>query len=337
MEAVTLSSRILAAAEQRNESWTADHIALCEIAAPPFGEGPRGEAFAARLQELGLLELTTDEVGNVYGRYPRSGSGPRLAVSAHLDTVFGPEVDCTVTRHGSRLRAPGISDDVAGLVLLLALAEHLGEAEVELPGELWLVATVGEENVGNLRGARKIAADGVQGRPLDGFITLDTATPGHIIRHGTHSHNFDVTLSGPGGHAWGDFGVVNPSLTVARIVAAVSGYALPTAPRTTINCGILEGGFAPNAIPQQARAHLNLRSESGQELGRLIEHASQAIAAEIATANAGRVHGPELGVQSEVSSRPGGETALESRLVRAAVATAEALGQPVAHPYSSTD
>ena len=48
-----------------------------------------------------------------------------LVVSAHLDTVFPAETDVTVKRVGSRLCAPGIADDCAGLAALLALIETL--------------------------------------------------------------------------------------------------------------------------------------------------------------------------------------------------------------------
>lgn len=331
------AERLVDVYQQDNERWTAEHTAICEIPAPPFGEGPRGDHFEQRLLALGLADVTYDEVGNVYGRYPLSGDGPRLAVSAHLDTVFGPEVDCRVRRQGEVLRAPGISDDCAGLTMLLALADTLRRQEVRLPGELWLVATVGEEGPGNLRGARKIASDGVRGQRLDAFITLDTGRPGQIIRHGTFSSNHDLTLRGPGGHAWGDYGVANPALTLARIVARVSEYEVPTSPRTTINCGILEAGIAPNAIPQAAHGHLNLRSESGEHLQRLVAHAETAMREELARANQQRRLGPELQLEQTVSERPGGKTAATSPLVRAAIAAVQRLDCQVTHPYSSTD
>ncbi len=337
VDPLALADRLYQRWQTDNPRWTEAQITLSEIPAPPFAEAARGDRFETLLRELGLEAITYDEVGNVYGRLPRSGAGPRLAVSAHLDTVFGPEVDCTVTRQGDFLRGPGISDDAAGLAMILALADGLGEQPADLPGELWVVATVGEENVGNLRGARHLAAYGVGGRPLDAFITLDTATPGHVIRHGTQSTNVDLLLHGPGGHAWGDYGTVNPAVVAARILARVSEYDTPDAPRTTINCGILESGTAPNAIPERARLHLNLRSESEPHLRRLADYAEQVIDQELARANDERRLGEALQAERSIAGRPGGETPPDSRLVRAAVAAAERLEAPVTHPYSSTD
>ena len=323
--------------EQHNERWTDAHISLTEIAAPPYAEGPRSEAFAELLRQHGLEQVSIDALGNVYGRYSGSSDGPRLGVAAHLDTVFGPEVDCTVTRDGQRLAAPGISDDVAGLIMLPALAEAFAKHRVAVAGELWLVATVGEESVGNLRGAKQVAEHGVASGPLDGFITLDTSHPGHVIRHGTHSSNHDLEILGPGGHAWGDFGLASPTITAARIVARVTEYDAPAEPRTTFNCGLLEGGMAPNAIPQRARAHLNLRSSDAMELARLVRFAETAIAEELARANRERRHGAPLTLTQTVAARAGGETPLDSRLVQAAIGAAARLDQAVSHPCSSTD
>ena len=50
-------------------------------------------------------------------------------MSAHLDTVFPPETDVTVTRDGDTLYGPGISDDARGLATLLAVARAAHEAE----------------------------------------------------------------------------------------------------------------------------------------------------------------------------------------------------------------
>jgi len=337
LDPAAAGDRLRAWCAAENETWNAAHIRLNEIPAPPYGEGPRAEHFAALLAGHGLDAVSVDELNNVYARYPGSSAGPRLAVSAHLDTVFGPDVDCRVTRNGDRLAGPGISDDVAGLILLPALAEGLQQLGVTLPGELWLVATVGEESQGNLRGARHVAANGVPGGPLDGFITLDTSQPSHVVRHGTHSSNHDLTITGPGGHAWGEFGLASPTIAAARIVAKVSEYQPPQHPRTTFNCGILESGLAPNAIPQRARLHLNLRSEDAAELAKLVSYAEGVMTAELDRVNRERRHGDPLTWEQAVAKRGGGETPADSRLVKAAVAAASRLDQMVTHPVSSTD
>src|SRR6202451_424601 len=40
------------------------------VAAPPFGESARGAWLAERFRELGLNDVRTDDVGNVFGIHP---------------------------------------------------------------------------------------------------------------------------------------------------------------------------------------------------------------------------------------------------------------------------
>src|SRR5579862_2613145 len=66
---------------------------LVAIPAPPFGEQVRSQWLAARLAEIGLANVQTDAVCNVFGflpaaHLPAESTGPVVVVSAHLDTVF---------------------------------------------------------------------------------------------------------------------------------------------------------------------------------------------------------------------------------------------------------
>ena len=54
--------------------------------------------FARRLRELGPSDLPIDAEGNVIGLRPGSGDAPRLAIAAHLDTVFAAGSDVKVRR-----------------------------------------------------------------------------------------------------------------------------------------------------------------------------------------------------------------------------------------------
>jgi tripeptide aminopeptidase len=60
---------------------------IVAIPAPPYKEKVRGEYYMKRLQSLDLKNVQTDSEGNVCGIRPGTGSGPRIFVEAHLDTV----------------------------------------------------------------------------------------------------------------------------------------------------------------------------------------------------------------------------------------------------------
>src|SRR2546425_10511196 len=109
------------------------------------------------LDEVGLQDVNVDEVGNVRAWH---GSGQRgagsVVLSAHLDTVFGPELDVSVARRGPRLEGPGIADNARGLAALVAIGEALVQAGGETRRPILFARTVGEEGSGHLRGVRPL-------------------------------------------------------------------------------------------------------------------------------------------------------------------------------------
>ena len=75
-----------------------EQIHLCEIPAPTFHEERRADEMERRMRAYGLTDVTRDAIGNVIGRRPGSGSGPTIALVAHMDTVFPEGTDVRVKR-----------------------------------------------------------------------------------------------------------------------------------------------------------------------------------------------------------------------------------------------
>jgi tripeptide aminopeptidase len=90
---------------------------ITAIPAPPFKERVRAEYFLKRFKELGLPDASIDGEGNVIGLRKGASPGPKLVVSAHLDTVFLEGTDVSVKEKDGMLLAPGIGDDSRGLTL----------------------------------------------------------------------------------------------------------------------------------------------------------------------------------------------------------------------------
>ena len=76
----------VAAFDRDFDRFVAELIKLTEIPAPPFGEGPRAQAYLAMLKDAGLADVQQDAEGNVMGLWRgKAGSvTPLLAVAAHL-------------------------------------------------------------------------------------------------------------------------------------------------------------------------------------------------------------------------------------------------------------
>lgn len=249
---------------------------LTEIPAPPFGEHTRGERVAELFREVGLRDVDRDEAGNVLGRLPGSGGGaeaptdePPAVLSAHLDTVFPPDVDVGVRRTGDLLEGPGIADNGRGLAALLAVARALVDQEVRTPAPLVFAATVGEEGAGDLRGVRHLFRPDSPLAEASAFISLDGAGLETLVVRGIGCVRLRAVARGVGGHSWADRGRVNPMAGLGRGVAALAKMEPPAAPPSSLTVTRWGGGTGINAIPQEAWIEVDVRSEGREELDAL--------------------------------------------------------------------
>src|SRR5258708_39212404 len=75
----------------------AEQKRITEIPAPPYKEKVRAEYFLKRIQEVGFKDASIDTEGNVVAlRKGSAGGGPKLVLSARLDTGFPEGPDVTV-------------------------------------------------------------------------------------------------------------------------------------------------------------------------------------------------------------------------------------------------
>lgn len=318
--------------------WTlTQQVELCQIPAPPFKEAARAAELARRMEALGLRNIRIDAEGNVIGERPGVGPGPRVVLSAHLDTVFPDSVDVTVRQTGTRYEGPGIGDDCRGLAVLLIVARTLQETDVRTQGTLVFIGTVGEEGPGNLRGVKHLV-DQQSAGPIDYFISVD-GTGLTAVNRAVASHRYRVFFRGPGGHSFGDFGIPNPIHALGRAVAAIAQINVPAVPRTTFNVGVINGGTSVNAIPMEGWFDLDLRSESQAALDTLDARIRRAVTAAIDAEHA-RWPGSSARVSAElreIGKRAGGVLPDTATIVRATMAAARALGFVPAMTASSTD
>jgi len=329
--------------ERTDEVTLARQAALSAIPAPTGAEGRRAAHLAELFREIGLSDVSIDHAGNVQGWFARNGdtsAGP-VVVAAHLDTVFGAEVDVAVERRGQRLEGPGISDNARGLAALVAVAEAMVAARVPAARPILFAATVGEEGSGDLRGVKHLLngkRETGNGKPV-AFIALDGAGLDRVIHRALGSKRYQVTFRGPGGHSWAAFGVANPANAVGRAVALLADLPTQQAPRTTCAVVRLGGGTGLNSIPQEAWLDLDLRSEDPRALSQLDVTVRAALERAADDENRRRTAGsPPLRAEIRLlGDRPSGMTPRAHPLVQAAVAANRALGRDAELASASTD
>ncbi|MFZ5909900.1 MAG: M20/M25/M40 family metallo-hydrolase [Chloroflexota bacterium] len=302
-------------------------LRIQQIPAPTFAEGQRAEFVKSLFEAEGLQDVSLDATGNVYARLPGQGSGKPLVVSAHLDTVFPLETDLAVSIQPDRIAGPGIGDNSLGVAALFGLRWMLRARGLSLPGDLWLVANVCEEGLGDLRGMRAVVER--FGAQALAYLVIEGLSLGFIQHRGLGVRRYRISAHTGGGHSWSDYGQPSALHELARLVAQLTAIPLPEQPRTTLNVGRMGGGTSVNAIASEAWLELDLRSESLQALDDLVRRVESLVGT-----------GSRPGVRFEaqgIGHRPPGELSPGHPLVRLAERCLLAQGVEPKLTVGSTD
>lgn len=289
-------------------------LTIQAIPSPTFRESQRAAFIQSAFADAGLTNIETDLAGNVYGAI-RGGSNPPVILSAHLDTVFEEDATVQATLEGERLVGPGVGDNAVALAALIELAHDL--QKVDRPGDIWLVANVCEEGLGNLRGMRQVVAR--FGKHVSAYICLEGMALGHIYHRALPVHRYRVAATTAGGHAWIHAGRPSAIHTLLQIGAGLVNLAGHSNERTTLNIGTISGGTTINSIASAAWMEIDLRSESANSLQALCE---------LVIAHAMSYANRDILIQVEtIGERPGGAIPEDHALVQAARQALEDVGE----------
>jgi tripeptide aminopeptidase len=316
-------------------------VQIQQIPAPTFHEMERGEFIRKLFVDEGLQDVAVDEAGNVYGRWitdkPENEKSKPLIVSAHLDTVFPLEMDLVVKREDDRVYGMGIGDNslgVAGLVgLIWMLREQIPSPQTSpsgrggVAGDIWFVANVGEEGLGDLFGMKAVVER--FGADVLAYLVLEGMALGHIYHKAVGVKRYRITAKTRGGHSWSDYGQPSAVLELTHLIGQMTSMRLPLHPRTTMNVGKINGGTSINVIPAEAWLELDLRSEGPGELAELVTGVEMLIET---------MSRPGVSMEAEViGERPAGEMSADHPLIKLAQTCLKEQGLDAVLTSGSTD
>jgi acetylornithine deacetylase/succinyl-diaminopimelate desuccinylase-like protein len=237
-------------------------------------------------------------------------------------TFKGPEEET------SRVFGPGIADNSLGVAGLVTLAKTLNAFDLKTESEIWLVANVCEEGLGDLRGMRavveKFGPDAV-------YIVVEGGSFGLVFHEAIGVNRFLIEVKTQGGHSWGDFGKPNAIHILSQLVADISNIDVPRVPKTSFNVGVIEGGTTINAIASEASCQLDLRSAEKDILSELTNTVRSLV---------GQVNAQDTvnAVMTQIGRRPSGRLSRDSAVVSLAAQALEYVGcSSVDYIAGSTD
>jgi tripeptide aminopeptidase len=311
-------------------------VALSEIASPTGHEASRAQHVAKRFADA-QLRVSFDEIGNVIGLRPGTSDVAPVVVCAHLDTVFAISDDVTVSQDGHRLVGRGIGDNARGLAAIIAIADVLDRTHVRTERPIVFLATVGEEALGDLRGAKHYFEG--PGHGTHAAVIVDGPGDERVVHRAVGSRRWRVRFTGPGGHSWSAYGLPNPLNAAGAVAAMLASIPVPAEPRTTLTVSRIVGGLSINAIPGEALVEIDLRSVSQDLIERLARETRAVVDTALGEENDRRARGtPPLACTVDViGDRPGGETPASHDLVTAAAEATRLVGRTPELGSASTD
>jgi tripeptide aminopeptidase len=315
--------------DKLNSTTLRELIMLTEIPSPPFKEEARARKFKQMLEEVGGVKVWIDSVGNVLALRKGVLGKRTVAINGHLDTVFPEGTDVKVKIKGDTLFAPGIGDCTRGLMVVLTVLRAMEKTNIRTNDDILFVGTVGEEGLGDLRGVKHLFNK--SNLKIASWISIDDSGTGNVNNRGTGSMRYKVTVSGPGGHSWNDFGLPNPHHGLAKMINYFSdnaaSYTSVETSKTSFNVGRVGGGTSVNSIPFESWMEVDLRSERNESLNAIDSIFKSSLKKGLDEYNKNQKRGPALQMKIEqVGLRPSGMVDEQVPLIQRSMAAIQYLG-----------
>ena len=296
-------------------------------------EKREADLLVKKLQELGMEpkvdragEQCGGTTGNVWGFLKGNVPGAlRLFFEAHMDSV-APTTGTNVIEKDGVLYSDGTTtlggDDKSGVAAVLEAMQCI--IENDLPhGDIQVCFTIGEET--GSYGVRYMDKTMIQ---ADAGYCMDCGGhPGAIFNASPKAINLKLKVKGKSAHA----GLEPEKGINAIMLAADALHALPAYGRideeTTLSVDMIDGGLAPNIVPEACEIVIDMRCPNQTKLERL-KNETVEIFRNVVEAKGGAV---EVAVK-EVA--PGVNLNTEHATVKLAATAAEKLGFPVSTGFT---
>ncbi len=254
----------------------ANLIMIGQIPAPVFKERRRVRFLLDRFLESNLADITTDEVGNAFGLIRGEENAGTILLLAHLDTLFGEEVDHNMQVTAEHVMGPTASENSLGVAVLATLPLILERLDIKLKHNILLMGSVRSLERGDIEGIRSF----LEHRPPDirWGVCLESVQLGRLSHFSMAMRRVDISCNLSANRPLAPLGPYNAIVILNEIINEIATIPVPQRPRSAIALGIIRGGTMHGVAPRRARLGLELRSESDKMVDQLWAKVRDAVA-----------------------------------------------------------
>jgi len=236
-------------------------VLIGQIPAPTFNEKRRTSLFMERLAEFQVDECTTDGYRNPIGIIKGTReSKPPIFVVAHLDTIWGKDIDHYYTIQENSITGAGIMDNSVGVGILVSLPEIFRKLNLSFESDIVLAGVIQSLGKGNLRGIRHLLKTWAS--PIRGAVCIESAPLGRLNYYadGMIRCEVDCNISTDSGsdHKFKP----NAILVLNEVINQILKLRLPQKPRSRVIIGKTSGGHMHGVIAYDATLGFEIQSNS---------------------------------------------------------------------------
>lgn len=265
----TIIQKIFSEIEEQKESLLTLLVSIAKIPSPSGFEQEKAKVLLRKLKDAGLTNVRIDKVGNCVGEIEASkeAKNPKtILLTAHMDTACAVLGEIPIREDNQYIYGHGVCDNTAGIVGLLTALQKIRAHRLLFPNKMLVVFTVKEEGLGAKRGMKEIIQ--TYAPQIDVVINVESHNIGRATHRVIGQYRSEIRVNTKeGGHSFRDFGKPNAIVILSQIVSDFSQWKFSKQNgKTTYNIGKIEGGEGINAIPKNAHALFEIRSENKENL-----------------------------------------------------------------------
>ena len=243
------------------ETIIANIVLIGQVPSPTFKEKRRTSVFMERLAEFQVDECSTDGYRNPIGIIRgTSETKPPILVVAHLDTIFGTDVDHYYTIRENSITGVGIMDNSVGIGVLVSLPEIFRKLNLRFESDIVLAGVIQSTGKGNLRGIRHLLK--TWPTAIRGAVCIESVECGRLNYYsdGMIRCEIDCNISTTNGFEY-KF-KPNAILIIHEVINQIMLLRLPQKPRSRVIIGKTSGGSKHGIIANDAKLGFEIQSTS---------------------------------------------------------------------------